>query len=79
MKLIRVGLTLLALAAVAASGSDVVMFKGHQNGKVVGFTATDVSTFRAQPSKSKYYTEVWFNEMKFPNTTSDALNFSSLS
>ena len=66
MKVTRMMLVLLALAAVAAAGLSVVMFRGHQNGKVTGFDRTDLALFRAQPSTSKYYTEIWFNEMQFP-------------
>ena len=66
MKYVWMGLILLALATIAAASSEVVMFRGHQNGKITGFDRTDVSMFQAQPSTSKYYTEVWFNEMQFP-------------
>lgn len=58
---------LLAVAGLAVAAVGVVMFRGHQNGKVSGFTKTDVNIFRAQPASSKFYTEVWFNEMQFPD------------
>jgi hypothetical protein len=65
MKRGLVALVLLALTAVAAAGSEMVMFRGPLNGKITGFDSTNVTMFQAQPSKSKYYTEVWFNEMQF--------------
>jgi len=59
------GLALFALASIAAAGLNMVMFRGHQNGKVTGFDRLDVSLFQAQPQESFFYTEIWFHEMQF--------------
>ena len=57
----------LTMLLIAATGpADVVFFQGHQNGKVQDFDQLDLKIFQAQPLESKYYTEVWFHEMQFP-------------
>jgi hypothetical protein len=60
-------LTLLAFTASSnASDVEAIFFKGHANGRVTGFESTDTAFFKAQPLGSRYYTEIWFNEMQFP-------------
>jgi hypothetical protein len=50
---------------LAADIGYIEFFKGHVNGKVQGFTKTDVTMFQAHPDKSKFFTEIWFHEMQF--------------
>jgi len=61
----RLTAMVVALLLLAATGG-VVFFNGHVNGKVTGYDKTDLAMFRAQPMKSKFYTEVWFHETQFP-------------
>ncbi len=57
-------LFMLGLSVLAAG---ITYFKGHENGRVEGFDKTDLEIFRAQPLEPRFYTEVWFHEMQFPD------------
>ena len=70
MKKLRFNLAaaLVAIILLAANAPDMDFFQGHVNGKVAGFDKLDPAMFMAGPLKSKYYNEVWFNEMQFADS-----------
>jgi len=58
----------LAVPLVAFAALEFTAYGGHKNGKVEGYGRTDVAMFRATPRDSRFYTEVWFHEIQFPDT-----------
>lgn len=56
---------LLCLGTSEAAADGETIFKGHVNGRVEGFEGVGLHTFRAEPGKERYYTELWFHEMQF--------------